>query len=74
MEYVEFTSIEKKWMESLQKLLDKQPDTIIGYCTGISINFYKGKELPTIPHTQGKVDGSVECVQVCSKNWEAGAY
>lgn len=74
MENIEFTKEEIKWTKDLKKILDKQPDTLIAFCTGIDINFYQGKELPTLPNSDNQVDGSVECIAVKSKNWEAGAY
>ena len=74
MDYIEFTDEEIKWTKSLQRLLNKQPETLTAYCTGTSVNFYQGKELPTLPNSDGQVDGSVECISIKNKNWEAGAY
>ncbi len=74
MEYVEFTDAEIKWTKSLQRLLNKQPETLTAYCTGTSVNFYQSKELPTIKGHEGQVNGSIECISVKNKNWDAGAY
>ena len=74
MEYVEFTDEEIKWTKSLQRLLDKQPKTLVGYCTGTSVNFYQSKELPEMKGYEGQVDGCVDFISVKNKNWDAGAY
>ncbi len=61
-----------KWIQKLQKLLNKQPAGIIGYCTGTEIIFFEGDELPLTKY--GTVNGSAEHIKVDSKNWEAGAF
>jgi len=71
-----FTKKELAWISRLQKVLDAQPDNIIGFCTGIDIDFYKGDELRTNPydHTATAVSGLESGETVNTKNWEAGAY
>ena len=66
----EFTETELKWIKSLQRVLNKQPKSIEGFCTGTSINFYTDK-LPIVNHG---VDGTEDMQSVTNINWEAGAY
>lgn len=66
---------EINWINRLQKLLDKQPKTLIAYCTGIQVNFYKANELPTYDgNYDSPIDGSVDSTRVKTTNWESGAY
>lgn len=72
-----FSKKELKWLDRLQKTLNAQPDTIIGFCTGTQIDFFKGKELPRNENgieSDGAVSGNEEMESVVSKNWDAGAY
>jgi hypothetical protein len=65
-----FTKKESKWIERLQRTLDGQPETITGFCTGTSIDFYADElKIENYGVVSNKYNTSVK-----NKNWECGAY
>lgn len=70
-----FNKKELAWIERMQKVLDSQPETLTGFCTGIEIHFYKGSLPFNDDGNRGEsVDGAEHSEKVKSKNWEAGAF
>jgi len=66
------TKKETAWIDRLQRVLDAQPETLCGYCTGVRIHFFHGKDLPST--RSGGVDQSKVIGEASNTNWDAGAW
>ena len=65
------TKKETAWIDRLQKVLDAQPKTLSGYCTGTKVHFFHG-DLPAT--RSGGVDPKKVIGEVSNSNWDAGAW
>ena len=68
----DLSKADENWIKRLSGVLDVQPEKIHIFCTGDSLNIFKGDELPITKF--GGVDSKKSLDYISLDNWEAGAW